>query len=218
MVPPMPILDPVVEAYLDDHRTPPDALLVEMEAHGARDRVPIVPPETGALLHVLARTAGARRIVEVGTAIGVSTVYLARALPADGELVSFEIDPQRHAAARDYLGRSGAAARVDLRLQDAREGLAELDEGWDLAFIDAAKGEYATYFDLLVPRLRPRGLIVADNALMGGTVASGEPNGIWGDEQIRGGRAFLDAFLAHPSLDATVLAVGDGVAIGVKRD
>jgi len=61
MVPPMPILDPVVEAYLDDHRTPPDALLVEMEAHGARDRVPIVPPETGALLHVLARTAGARR-------------------------------------------------------------------------------------------------------------------------------------------------------------
>jgi predicted O-methyltransferase YrrM len=179
--------------------------------------VPIVPPETGALLHVLARTAGATRIVEIGTAIGVSTVYLARALPADGELVSFEIDPARHAAAQAYLARSGAAARVDLRLEDAREGLAELDEGWDLAFIDAAKGEYATYFDLLVPRLRPRGLIVADNALMGGTVASGEPNGVWGPELIRGGRAFLDAFLAHPDLDATVLPVGDGVAIGVKR-
>jgi predicted O-methyltransferase YrrM len=213
----MPILDPVVEAYLDAHRSTPDALLSEMEAHGARDRVPIVPPETGALLHVLARTAGATRIVEVGTAIGVSTVYLARALPADGELVSFEIDPARHAAAQGYLGRAGVTARVDLRLQDAREGLAELDEGWDLAFIDATKGEYATYFELLVPRMRPRGLIVADNALLSGTVATGEPDEIWSAQHIRDGRAFLEAFLAHPELDATVLAVGDGVAIGVKR-
>src|ERR1700729_3667631 len=98
-----------------------------MEAHGARDEIPIVEPQGGQLLHVLALARGARRIVEVGTAIGVSTLYMARALPSGGELVSFDIDPERQDAAREYLDRAGVGDRVDLRLQDAREGLRELD-------------------------------------------------------------------------------------------
>src|SRR5438270_933918 len=128
-----------VEAYLAASRPEPDPLLAEMEAHGERDNVPIVVPETGRLLQILALTRGARRIVEVGTAIGVSTLYLARGLPADGTIVSFEIDEQRHAAARDYLGRAGVLERAELRLQDAREGLQELDSVFDMAFIDGVK-------------------------------------------------------------------------------
>ena len=88
---------------------------------------------TGQLLQVLALASGARRIVEVGTAIGVSTLYMARALPDGGKVVSFEIDPMRHAAARDYLERAGMLDLVDLRLQDAREGLGSLDGAIDMA-------------------------------------------------------------------------------------
>jgi len=213
----MPILTPAVDEYLAAHRAPPDDLLAEMEAHGERDRVPIVPPETGELLHVLARATGARRILEVGTAIGVSTLYLARALPADGLLVSFEIDAERHAAATSYLDRAGLAERVDLRLQDARAGLAALDGAWDLAFVDAAKGEYATYLDEILRLLRPGGLVVADNALMSGTVATGEADSTWPQALVDTGRAFVDHVLGHPELTATVLPVGDGVALAVRR-
>src|SRR5262245_4998377 len=108
-----------------------------MEAHGERDRVPILPPESGAFLHALIAATGARRVVEVGTAIGYSTLLIARALPDDGVVLSFEIDDERHAAARGYLERAGVAGRTDLRLQDAAVGLAELEaESVDFAFID----------------------------------------------------------------------------------
>jgi caffeoyl-CoA O-methyltransferase len=132
--------------------------------------------------------------------------------------VSFEIDDERRQAAAGYLDRAGLSSLVDLRLQDAREGLGGLDGAWDLAFIDAAKGQYDAYFDLIVPRLRPGGLILADNALMSGTVATGEPDGVWSAEAIQSARTFLGRFLAHPQLAATVLPVGDGVALGVRRD
>ena len=110
------IVTEAVSRYLAELRSESDPVLAEMEAHGARDGIPIVVPETGALLHVLALASGARRVLEVGTAIGVSTLYLARALPDDGRVVSFEIDPERQAAARDYLERAGLLGRADLRL------------------------------------------------------------------------------------------------------
>src|SRR5436305_5516579 len=141
------IVTEAVSKYLAGLRAAPDAVLAEMEAHAARQRVPVVVPETGALLHVLALAGGARRVLEVGTAIGVSTLYLARALPADGTVVSFEIDEERHQAARGYLERAGVLERADLRLQDAGEGLRSPDSTFDMAFIDGVKAEYGEYFD-----------------------------------------------------------------------
>ena len=117
------IVTAAVDAYLEALRPAPDPVLAEMESHAARDHIPVVAPTTGALLHVLALGRGACRILEVGTAIGVSTLYLARALPAGGTVISFEIDEQRHQAARGYLTRAGVIDRADLRLQDARAGL-----------------------------------------------------------------------------------------------
>ncbi len=101
------ILTEAVSSYLESLPSPPDEVLAEMQEQGRREGIPIVVPETGALLHVLARATRARRIVEVGTAIGVSTLYLARALDPDGLIVSFEVDPERHAAAQSYLQRAG---------------------------------------------------------------------------------------------------------------
>jgi predicted O-methyltransferase YrrM len=206
-----------VERYLARLAPAPDAVLAEMEAHGERDGIPIVPPETGRLLHVLALATGARRVVEVGTAIGVSTLYLARALPADGLLVSFDVDEERQGAARDYLERAGVADRVDLRLQDGRSGLAALAPPFDLAFIDAVKEEYGDYLEGALRLVRPGGLILADNALMGGAVATGEPLGGWTSDRIAGARAFNERIASDPRLTGTVLPVGDGLAVAVVR-
>jgi predicted O-methyltransferase YrrM len=208
-----------VSGYIDSLRAAPDPVLAEMEEHGRRDGIPIVPPETGAFLHILARARGARRIVEVGTAIGVSTLYLARALPQEGgTIVSFEIDPDRHAAALDYLERAGVADRADLRLQDAREGLAALEQGsFDLAFIDGVKAQYGDYFEQLLPLLAPGAVLAVDNVLMSGAVAEGRGDGHWTDEQVQGARAFNARLTSAPELAATVTPVGDGVLVAVRR-
>jgi predicted O-methyltransferase YrrM len=211
------IVTEAVSRYLASLRTAPDPVLAEMHAHGAREGIPIVAPETGALLHVLALACGARRVLEVGTAIGVSTLYLARALPADGTIVSFEIDEQRHAAARAYLERAGVLDRADLRLEDARAGLERLDGTFDIAFIDGLKAQYGDYFDALLPLLRSGGVLAVDNVLMSGTVAEGRSDGHWTDEQIATARAFNERLLRDQHLTGTVTPVGDGVLIAVRR-
>jgi predicted O-methyltransferase YrrM len=211
------IVTDAVREYLARSRPQPDELLAEMEEHGRRERIPIVQPETGRLLHVLALACRARRVVEVGTAIGVSTLYLARALSPDGTVVSFEIDQQRHDAARDYLRRAGVLERADLRLQDARDGLAALTGTFDMAFIDGIKTQYGEYFELLAPLLAPGAVLVVDNVLMGGTVAEGQSDGRWTEQQIAAARRFNEQLLHHPQLTGTITPVGDGVLVAVRR-
>ncbi len=206
-----------VNRYLDALREAPDPVLAEMEQHAARDGIPIVVPATGALLHVLARARGARRIVEVGTAIGVSTLYLARALPPGGTIVSFEIDSERHEAARAYLERAGVADRCELHLQDARQGLGQLEGGFDMAFIDGVKTQYSDYFDQLVGLLGTGALLAVDNVLMSGTVAEGRGDGHWTEDQIADMRAFNERLLGHERLTGTITPVGDGVLLAVAR-
>ena len=211
------IVTEAVYRYTEGLRDEPDPVLTEMERHADRDRIPIVVPQTGALLHVLALACGARRIVEVGTAIGVSTLYLARALPADGKVVSFEVDEQRHQAARHYLERAGVADRCELRLQDALEGLSRLEYRFDMAFIDGVKTQYGDYFERLLPALREGGVLAVDNVLMGGSVAESRPDETWSEDQIRSVRAFNERLLHSEGLTGTVTPVGDGVLIAVKR-
>ncbi len=211
------IVTDAVRTYLSELRSDPDPVLAEMEAHGARDGIPIVVPETGQLLQLLARARGARRIVEVGTAIGVSTLYLARGLGADGELVSFEIDEERHNAARAYLERAGVADRCDLRLQDARAGLTSLRGPFDLAFIDGVKAQYGNYFEELLPLLGPGSVLAVDNVLMNGTVAENRSDGHWTEDQIGFMRQFNQQLLADERFAATVTPVGDGLLIAVHE-
>jgi predicted O-methyltransferase YrrM len=189
-----------------------------MEEHGRRDNIPIVVPSTGALLGVLAAACGARRVVEVGTAIGVSTLYIARAMAPDGLIVSFEIDPERQRAARTYLDRAGVGERADLRLLDAGEGLAELDlEAWDMVFLDGIKGDYPAHLELALPLLRSGGLVVVDNTLLSGLVAEGRAGGGWSEEAIATMRRVNSSLLERSDMVAALLPVGDGVLVGVRR-
>jgi predicted O-methyltransferase YrrM len=200
--------------YLSGLEPEADPLLAEMRAHGDRDHIPIVHDVTGGLLEVLAATSGAARAVEVGTAIGVSTLHLAR---GGAHVTSFEVDPERHEQAKQYLARDGRAGQVDLRLQDAAEGLAELEPGsYDLGFIDGPKAGYPTYLDQIVGLLRPGGMLLVDNVLMGGGAATGEASNQWSAESIAGIRDFNAELKARPDLRVTFLPVGDGVALGVR--
>lgn len=211
------ILDPVVADYLDAIYPASDPVLAEMEAQGAAEGVPIVGRDGGLTLAVLARAAGARRVIECGTAIGVSTLHLARAVGPGGLVVSFDVDPDRQATARGYLERAGVADRVDLRLQPALEGLRGLDGTFDLAFLDAIKTEYAGYLELVVPRLRVGGMVVVDNALMGGSVAAGERvQGGWAQADIDALRSLNADLVARDDFATVVLPVADGMTVAVR--
>jgi predicted O-methyltransferase YrrM len=205
------VTDPVSD-YIDQLRSRPDRVLAEMETHAGRDGIPIVVPSTGRLLQVLALIRGAHRALEIGTAIGVSTLYIARGLAEGGHVVSFEVDPERHAAAREYLERAGVGERVELRLQDARQGLTELTGRFDFAFLDGVKAQYGDYFDAVLPLLDEGAVLVVDNVLMGGRVAQAA-----GGERISVARAFNERLLTHPELTGTLTPVGDGVLVAVKR-
>jgi predicted O-methyltransferase YrrM len=211
------ILAEGLEAYLRSLVPEPDPVLAEMLAHGERDGIPIVYPETGLLLEVLVALCGARTAVEVGTAIGVSTVHIARALGDGGSVVSFEVDAGRQEAARGYLERAGLADRVDLRLQDGAEGLESLTGPFDFAFLDAFKDDYPRHLALVVPLLRPGGAVAIDNVLLSGMVAPGGAAGHWSEEDVLRMRAFNADLIADQGLTATVLPVGDGVAVAVRR-
>lgn len=200
--------------YLASLHADADPVLAEMRERGRRDGIPIVVPETGALLELLARATGAKRAVEVGTAIGVSTLHLAR---GGAHVTSFEIDPTRHEAAKAYLARAGLADRVDLRLQDGTEGLNQLDPPFDLAFLDGPKQAYASQLDRAIELLRPGGLIAVDNVLMGGTVAANESDGHWSADHIAAMRGLNARLTSDPALTGTVTPVGDGLALAVRR-
>jgi predicted O-methyltransferase YrrM len=206
------ILTKPVSEYIDQVRSTPDRVLAEMETHARHDEIPIVVPATGRLLQVLALARGAHRALEVGTAIGVSTLYIARGLAEGGHVVSFEVDPDRHAAAADYLARAGVADRVQLNLQDARDGLAAQEGRFDFAFLDGVKAQYSDYFDAVLPLLDVGAVLVVDNVLMNGRVAQAD-----GGESISMARAFNERLLTHPELTSTLTPVGDGVLVAVKQ-
>lgn len=173
-----------------------------------------LPPATACALQLLVRAAGVRRAVEVGTLAGYSAIWIARALPEDGKLVTLEINPEHAAVARRSLDEAGVADRVELRLGDAAELLAALgpDGSFDLVFVDADKERYTQYLEDAARLLRPGGLFVADNAFWKGLVL--EP----GSDHLA---AVLDGFnrtvAGDPRFDATILPVGDGLLVGVRR-
>ena len=211
------ILAEGLESYLRSLVPEPDPVLAEMVAHGERDGIPIVYPETGLLLEVLVALCGARTAVEVGTAIGVSTLHIARALGPGGSVISFEVDAGRQEAARGYLERAGLTDRADLRLQDGAEGLEALTGPFDFAFLDAFKADYARHLALVVPLLRPGGAVAIDNVLLSGMVATSSAAGHWSEEDVLRMRELNADLIADQGLAATVLPVGDGVAVAVRR-
>jgi predicted O-methyltransferase YrrM len=212
------IRDPRVQSYLEDLRPERDALLGEMEALARLERIPIVEWETGRLLATLVAALRPRRVLEVGTAIGYSTLHMARELGPDGRIVTLERNPERIRQALDFWTRGGVTDRIELVAGDALESLGRLDGPFDLVFLDAAKTEIDAYLERLGGRLSPHALLVVDSLLMSGEAAL--PEGLdtsWGEESLRAARRTTRALMESSEWLFSLLPVGDGVGLGARR-
>lgn len=207
------ILKPEQERYLDRMLPPRDALLREMEDLAHQEDIPIADPEVGRLLGVLARATAARSILEIGTAIGYGTLWLARGGP-EARVTTIDISPRQIARARGYLERGGVLDRVELLEGAALDVLPRLSGPFDLVFVDAVKEEYRRYLDLVLPKLRVGGTLVFDNLLWAGHVAA--PPDDESDKEADALRAFNGYLMMHPQLNAVLLPLGDGIGLAAK--
>ena len=204
------VLRPEQAEYLEALLPPSEPLLAEMERAAAARDIPISDREVGRLLELLACATRPRRILEIGTALGYGTLCLARGAP-QATVVSLDRDAEIQAEAATWLERGGVGERVELLCGEALELLVGLDGPFELAYIDADKPGYRRYLDLLLPRLAVGGLVVADNLLWKGLVASDHI-----DEETDAIRSFNGYLMIHPQLRAVVVPLGDGVGVAAK--
>ncbi|AEF93818.1 O-methyltransferase family 3 [Desulfotomaculum nigrificans CO-1-SRB] len=212
------IIQPEVQQYIRNLLPPRTGIFKEMEQE-ARDKIiPIVEPEVGHLLYWLALTKQSCRVLEIGTAIGYSTLWLARAvLPRGGQITTMEINRPRFEAAQRYFKKAGVADKIKLILGDARELLFELTEPYDFIFLDAAKGKYIEFLDKCVELLQPGGIMVAEDVFMRGMVISGQIDKRRNKTAVTRLRSYLEMVMEHPKLETIIIPVGDGVTISTRK-
>jgi predicted O-methyltransferase YrrM len=213
------IVPDLVERYLSGLNHARDAVLDDVARAGDADDLPLVDAEVGALLRVLATAVGARRILEIGTCIGYSGIWLAGALPPDGMLITMEKDPARAQVARANFERAGLADRVSIIVGDAQLKIVKVAGPFDLIFQDGAKPLYNALLDPLVSLLRPRGLLVTDNVLWDGEVVPGfVPEPQRNEADTRAIAEYNRRVTTHPRLLTSIVPLRDGLAISVRKD
>ncbi len=201
--------------YLEQLIPQTDPLLREMEEFGGEHDVPSADREVALFVEITARATGAKRALEIGMAIGYTTLHLARAVGDDGVVVTIDPSDEMIQAAEGYLTRAGVRERVRIERGKALDVIPLLQDTFDMIFIDALKEEYADYLKLSLPRLRKGGVVIVDNLLWGGQVA-GEIRSLDQESSTNALREFNKYFVNHPKLRAEVLSVGDGVGYAVK--
>lgn len=200
--------------YLDSLHEQTDLLLREMEHYAAEHRVPIADREVARFLEITARAIGARRVLEIGMAIGYSVIHLARGMGEHSTVVTIEPNDEMIALATGFFQRSLYAQCVQLARGKALDVMPGFVETYDLLYIDAVKEEYRQYLDLGLPRLREGGVVVVDNLLWGGRVA--QPAAANDESSTIALREFNQYFINHPQLRSEILSVGDGLGYAVK--
>jgi predicted O-methyltransferase YrrM len=190
--------------YLERLHRNPVPLLLELEQHGRADAIPSVDRETGRFLSTLVHAMQANRILEIGTAYGYSTLWMALAMPPAGHIWTIDPDTERTAVAIDFLRRAGKFDDVSVMNQPALEILPTFPvRNLDIVFIDAIETEYAEYLELVVPLLKRSGLVIIDNLFPDSAATTAI-------------REFNKIFVNHPLLDATIVPIGDGIGIGSR--
>lgn len=190
-----------VTTYLESLHPDPNPLLLELEQYGRKEDVHAVPREVGRLLSVIVHSMQANRILEIGTAYGYATLWMALAQPGAGKIWTFDPDMERTDIARTYFQRAGEADYIEIINQPALEVLNVFPQrNMDLVFIDAPKAEYEAYLEHCLPLLKLSGLLIFNNVMVSEKT-----------------EAFSRAFLSQPELDATIIPLGRGLAIGARK-
>jgi len=203
-----------LEKYLEELLPARDALLLEMEQTALTETIPVITPAVGNFLQFLVESTRARRVLEIGTAIGYSTIYLARAARINnGKVLTLDMNRQRLERAVRYLERAGLGDIVECRLGDALKILPEISGPYDLVFVDAAKGEYVRYLELLLPLLSSQGILVMDNVLFRGWVVPGANFEPKYDKMVSAMRELLRRLTELEGFRVSILPFGDGLAI-----
>jgi caffeoyl-CoA O-methyltransferase len=204
------IVEPAVETYAEEHSSP-DGELFERLAVETREKSEAPQMMVGLLegqfLGALVRSTRARRVLELGTFTGYSSISMALELPADGELITCDVNEQTTEIARRYAHEAGVADKIDYRLGPALDTVAQLDGEFDVVFIDADKPNYMNYYEATLPKLSQNGLMILDNTLWSGRVA--DPNE--DDENTRAIRAVNDRVKGDPRVRNVLLTVRDGM-------
>lgn len=209
------ITHPAIDEYVAGLVPARSPLLARLEREALAENIPIVQLPSAQVMRMLLLLHRPQSILEVGTAIGYSTIWLAEAAP-QARIVTMDIDEERLDRARANLAEVGCAERIEVLLHDATLGLPDTYQ-FDCLFIDAAKGQYRTFLDAYLPLLREGGLVISDNVLFRGLVATP-------DEANKRQRPMVDKLLAyntllaeHPELETTFIPVGDGLAVSLKK-
>jgi caffeoyl-CoA O-methyltransferase len=210
------IVNEQIEEYAAGH-TSPDGELFERLAEETRAKTTapqmMVGRIEGQFLATLVRLRGARRILELGTFTGYSSISMASALPPDGSIITCDIDPDATAIARRYMDESGYGDRIEIRLGPALETIETLEGPFDLVFIDADKPNYKAYYEAVLPLLAENGLVIADNVLWSGRVVEDD-----GEESTLAIKDFNEHVKNDPRVASVMLTVRDGMTLIRKRD
>jgi caffeoyl-CoA O-methyltransferase len=207
------ITAPAVEDYIYSMLPPRDEVLTGIEAQAAQRKIPIVGPAVGRILYQLAQMVGAKTVFELGSAIGYSTIWWARAVGEGGRVIYTDGDRKKAEEARGYFDRAGVSGRITLKTGDALELLSEEKQQFDIIFNDVDKEDYPRVFKLVSPRLRKGGLFVTDNVLWSGRVAEKKPS----EASTKAILEFNRLLYSSPDFFTTILPIRDGVAVAIKK-
>jgi caffeoyl-CoA O-methyltransferase len=216
-----PIVDPAVEDYAERHTTPVPPYLADLaeetradfEAHGM-----MVGRLEGRFLEMLVYALKPRLVLEIGTFTGYSALSMASALPEGGRIISCDVDERSHKVASRHVAQSPYADLIELRMGPALDTIATLDGPFDFVFIDADKTNYVNYYEAVLPKLSPGGLLAADNTLWSGRVVEPDDAVDAGDENTKAIKAFNDHVAGDGRVVCVQLTVRDGVTLIRKRD
>ncbi len=209
----MPLVSDALDRYVLDLVPPRDPTLREMERQAGLRDIPIVGPAVGTLLSVLAHSIGARRVFELGSAIGYSTIFFARAVGPGGQVFWTDASEENAREAGAYFRQGGVEDRVTMRVGDAVESLRATAGEFDIIFVDIDKEGYPAALDAAAPRIRPGGLLLADNVLWSGRVADPSVR----DSSTVAIRDFNRSLFARSDFESVIVPLRDGVAIARKR-
>ena len=204
------------EHYLEGLLRSRNALLEEMEAYSASHGVPSSDPEVAVFLSITARAMSARRALEIGTAIGYGAILLADAMGREGKVTTIDPSEERVRLATDFISRAGLTDQIEILKGTALDVLPGLNGDFDLAYIDAVKEEYSDYLEFILPLIRRGGVIIADNVLWKGQVATGRLLSADQKASTEALQEFNQRFISNPELQSVILPLGDGLAYGVK--